>query len=36
MDRDVLIGAMREREVREGITRRVKQMIRETRSRVKI
>lgn len=36
VDREVLIETMRETRVREGITRRVKQIIREMKSRVKI
>jgi len=36
VDREVLIGAMREREVREGITKRVEQVLGETKSRVRV
>jgi len=36
VDREVLMGAMRERGVREGLTKRVEQVLRETKNRVKI
>lgn len=36
VDREVLVGTMRECGIREGLTVRVKQVIRETKSRVRI
>lgn len=36
VDRGVLVGAMRERGVREGLIKRVEEMLSETRSRVRV